>query len=1222
MLNRTHRTRAAFAALFLTAVTVLAARQSVCAPPVSLWRGVARDPASGKPLANVAIFLLDLPPVDPRQYPGLRGEPVVITNARGEFVWTGPPENYGPNTNVPAAFVLAVDRSRWRVTPETVSASPFHEGQKRRELWQGLTREAKTRWDGDRLVMEAVAPAEITLVVRGPNDQPLTNTPVRVYPAPRAFAFSDSQTVRFDGRTDANGRLALRWPPGPVGLIVFAPGIGYGATGTFDALPGQSVALDLPPLAPLTTITGRVAPGLIRPGGGPVVRFARPQENNGEPLWNARTTTVDANGGFVLADVTPGRHTLLLFDSAEQAAKWTGGGARARHLVPVAPGVPVTNVVLRPLIAAPPLPAVRIVPAAAPVPPPPVKGTVRGVVTSAAGQPVAGATVWAICTYDGGTRLYRQTISALAGPDGRYTISDLPQQPAPGSGIGVTLVAVGPGGPPAFAGITLQTAESDAPTLVLPDQSGALVARVLSPRGAAQAGVLVEAAPDATAALLGGGVRDVTRGDAFAALARVLRPRAITNARGEARFENLSPDRYTLRAVLPDPADKQGDPLAPLSYGYDQKNAFDVSAGVPVSPGETTTHTLRLKRPAGQLKVRLLFPDGTPGVRENIGLSFARVPRARSGGGMSTGADARGVGDFSSLGAGLVRLSAAISKGDPGDNNGPALQGEVVVAHSPFAPRPPGDVVEIRLRRVRPGRLAVTLRDAANRPVPGGTVILGDYDHPFPGLDPGRAASTNAQGRVVFDGLATGAYRVHAHLPGQPPLPELAGERGDPDALALPPDDALRNRLRYAAQEAVVAAEQETRLVLRPTRIGYVRGVVRSRDASRTPYHLDVPYPLRTTLGSAIQQDPATGAFVAGPFSPGRTTFVVTGPVKDANGETDYLPLATGDVMVPPGGVARLDLTTNGPSPLAAHPWSQIREQRRRAAAVTGTVLLPGGAPAAGALVRVFVPGQPYPQLLARADATGRFARSPLGAADYFWSSDDADKPVPRGDPKQAVAVAYLPGTHGAVIVPLPEAGSAPLRLVLPAARALAGRVLVGGRAPNMLHFPGTIRVRAAYHGQGRLNDILSVETTAQDDGTFTLRGLTSGTYTVQAVLDDVYVSPSAALTVPQAGEKPLASVALDVPAPGGPVLVTLVDRSGAPVPAGTRVFRARPPDGPLAETLLPPNFVADTAGQVRLEGLPAGRQTLIVNAPAGPTFTVVVPERGQPAARVRAALR
>src|SRR5262249_44603773 len=115
-------------------------------------------------------------------------------------------------------------------------------------------------------------------------------------------------------------------------------------------------------------------------------------------------------------------------------------------------------------------------------------------------------------------------------------------------------------------------------------------------------------------------------------------------------------------------------------------------------------------------------------------------------------------------------------------------------------------------------------------------------------------------------------------------------------------------------------------------------------------------------------------------------------------------------------------------------------------------------------------------------------------------------------DPPGPVAVALLPGSHGAMIVPMPETGR-PLEIVLPPAATLRGRVTVGGRAGVPV---GAIRVLAAYEGKGhgRLAGALSVSATAQADGTFELAGLTPGRYSLQAALDDIWLSPSTVIEV------------------------------------------------------------------------------------------------------------
>jgi hypothetical protein len=186
------------------------------------------------------------------------------------------------------------------------------------------------------------------------------------------------------------------------------------------------------------------------------------------------------------------------------------------------------------------------------------------------------------------------------------------------------------------------------------------------------------------------------------------------------------------------------------------------------------------------------------------------------------------------------------------------------------------------------------------------------------------------------------------------------------------------------------------------------------------------------------------------------------------------------------------------------------------------------------------------------------------------------------------VAVAWLPGANGATVTPLKE-GEPELRLVLPPSISLKGNVTVGNVAP--VGRPCRIRVLAACQDRGRLDDVLSIHVTAQEDGTFELAGLGPGKYQVQAALDDIWLSKTVSIEV---GNTSLAPITLAIGQPGGPVLIKLVNGAGKPLP-GKELTLDRP-EGPLTKSLWPAVWKADGAGDVYIPALEAGRHTLRVN--------------------------
>ncbi len=138
------------------------------------------------------------------------------------------------------------------------------------------------------------------------------------------------------------------------------------------------------------------------------------------------------------------------------------------------------------------------------------------------------------------------------------------------------------------------------------------------------------------------------------------------------------------------------------------------------------------------------------------------------------------------------------------------------------------------------------------------------------------------------------------------------------------------------------------------------------------------------------------------------------------------------------------------------------------------------------------------------------------------------------------------------------------------------------------------------------LDGALSLEATAQADGRFELRGLTPGRYAVQAARDGIWLSRGIELTI--GADKDPAPLALDIPEPGAPVTLHVVDRAGRPV-ADQPIGLVRP-EGPLA-SLWPAGLRTDPAGTLTLRGLEAGRHTLLIGD-GKERREIVVPAAGE----------
>jgi hypothetical protein len=143
-----------------------------------------------------------------------------------------------------------------------------------------------------------------------------------------------------------------------------------------------------------------------------------------------------------------------------------------------------------------------------------------------------------------------------------------------------------------------------------------------------------------------------------------------------------------------------------------------------------------------------------------------------------------------------------------------------------------------------------------------------------------------------------------------------------------------------------------------------------------------------------------------------------------------------------------------------------------------------------------------------------------------------------------------------------------------------------GGQPPGPR---GQIEIMAAYDGKGALNAVLSVQTTAQADGSFELSGLTVGTCKIQAVLDRIWLSPTIEV---QVGQHNPPAVELAIGATAGPIEVMLTVAKGQPLCG--REVRLDRPAGPYS-ALWPRVLLSDGARRVQIPVLEAGVHKLRV---------------------------
>ena len=240
----------------------------------------------------------------------------------------------------------------------------------------------------------------VDVLVQGPDGIAIAKAKLDVYATFDVWR----DAPRFSENTDARGHFTMSLNPGIHRLLAVVRGVGFGSTGIFEVLAEKTASATVPPMARFAAIEGIADPELLQ--AGTEVRV-------GTEDWSKTAAKLDAKGHFVLQNVTPGQHWMVL-----------SAGEHRIDIEPicidVAPGQHLTGVHPHKAVAEPQQrEVVQAVDAHKPV------HAIRGDVVDEAGTAINGARVFAI---DGTTSLNHADqpeqliLSGTTGADGKFDL--------------------------------------------------------------------------------------------------------------------------------------------------------------------------------------------------------------------------------------------------------------------------------------------------------------------------------------------------------------------------------------------------------------------------------------------------------------------------------------------------------------------------------------------------------------------------------------------------------------------------------------------------------------------------------------------------------------------------------------------------------------------------------------------------------------------------------
>jgi protocatechuate 3,4-dioxygenase beta subunit len=989
-------------------------------------------------------------------------------------------------------------------------------------------------------------PDLVTLTVRAPDGSPLTNHAVKIYDTD-----SFQQEPLAEHQTDSQGRVTVHLADGSYQLRVYAPGVGYSATGIFIARPTGSATPALPPMAAFGRVIGTVPANLRAPD-----ETAETFDYPGMPMSASPSSPVDADGHFTLSDLFPGSVGIELYSGKKQIGNASaelppGGNVVADNFSPITypPYMLGFNGTAKPVLTT---------------------IAIRGTVTDADGMPVAGAAVTASVPntknigrvfFDGpfdGPQTEPTVLEGSTGTDGSYTLAGVVIGSPPET---ISVRAQGAGMPETVQLVTTaQNQHADLHCdLILPTQHTALTVHIIA-ESKPVVGATVTVNHDGNSPIYNNTDQAFSPDSQGMMIlgAQGIGLSAKTDADGVARFANLMPGVYQIEASSGE-WPMQFFQMAPPSYQEGD------SHGIAIQANNNTQCTVELNHMLqDDLSVTALGPDGKPvtgsiigaGSLSNLGSGFFQAQSQQK----TNTIDKSGLWQVTVKYSGFTQAQSSLVF-----YNSPYSDADALVAASPALP-PPAPMT-LHLTAHQPGSIRVELEDAAGKPARGTVLTPG-----FGGQEPEYAASTDAQGIVEFAAMPPGQYAISGFLAGQP----------------MPTFDItnLTGQTWIFPQPLTLSFDQNATVVLRPQPVGYVRVLGIGQMKSRGGGYVNV-YDNRRTgrpYGWARQQDdPKTNSIIYGPIPVGPDTISVSRSLPGNKGNA----YTTVKVDIQQDQVATVTVT---PQELTTAPNPESEP-------LTGTVVLSDGhTPAwnAEAVVCTPFPDGSRDQLSPQAptNARGNFPGYADGYAQIqqpyigrINGETQLPPPPPNGHaPKTPVVVAWLPGSTGATIVPYVAGQS--VHITLPPSITATGKVTVAGGSVSGLG--STFRIRAEYLGLGQINDLLSVDVTAQPDGTFTLPGLTPGSYVVQAARDNIWLSPEKILTVTAKNLSP--TLTLDIPPPGNPVILQMVDSNGHALPHQPQTYRLEfSSQEPLADRLWPETITSDGNGDLHLDGFSPG---------------------------------